>query len=85
MGVIINELANEPHHEGQIVLHCKRETFELKVLRSGSSYWVHGEPKRPGGASWTTLMAERKTMRAARELARRVWAEGENFNVRIGA
>ncbi len=84
MGVIINELANLPHHDGECVLHCVRPNFEVRILRSRDEYWIHGAASRLSGATWTTIMAPRKTVRDASELGRRVWAEGEDFKVTVG-
>ncbi|HEY4312286.1 MAG TPA: hypothetical protein VGN12_22750 [Pirellulales bacterium] len=88
MTVLINNLANLPHHDGQIVLRAKREDFEVVVKHNarhgGEKYWVFGAVIEPGGGTWTNLAAERRTVQEARGLAARLWAEGEKFNVAVG-
>jgi hypothetical protein len=85
MEVLINEMANIPHHDGQIVLHAKREDIEVKISFSRGQYWVCGSVFKNGGkASYTNLMASRKTVREARNLAHELWRDGTMFNVTIG-
>jgi hypothetical protein len=82
--VLINDLANLPHSDGQTVLHAKRADFEVKVIFSGTRYRVYGFVIQPNGGTWTNLAADRPTVQEARDLAARLWADGKDFNVTVG-
>ena len=56
--VTINELANLPHHEGQVVLHVLRE--EVEVRRRRDNYVVYGFVRQPSGGVYTRLAAARR-------------------------
>jgi hypothetical protein len=53
MEVSINELANLPHHEGQVVLHAERRDFEVKIKYDQATYWVYGFVLLPAGGGYT--------------------------------
>jgi hypothetical protein len=82
--VIINELANLPHVDGQVVLKARRDDFQVEVICRTNGYLVYGTVIQPNGGTWSNLAAERRTVHQARDLAARLWAEGKNFNVSIG-
>jgi hypothetical protein len=84
MPVLINDLLNIPHHEGQTVLHALRDDFEVRVEYERATYYVYGFVRKNGRPHFTQLAAPRRTVRQARELARRVWQEGRNFDTTIG-
>ena len=83
--VLINDLDNLPHHEGQRVLAVEREDFRVQVIRFGSGYDVQAAVKQPGGGAYTILAAHRATVEGARKLAREVWRRGKDFNAMKGA
>jgi hypothetical protein len=85
MRVLINDLANVPHNDGQIVLDVRRDDFAVKVEHDRDCYRVYGFVRLQGGGEYTRLAAERPTVQAARDLARRVWREGRNFDTVYGA
>jgi hypothetical protein len=84
MEVSVNELANLPHHEGQVVLQVERDDFEVKIKCEQGTYWIYGSVKEPSGGGWTRLAAPRETVTDATKLARRLWREGKDFNVWVG-
>ena len=73
---IVNELANLPHRDGQIVLHAKRDDFEVQIKYEQGTYWVYGFVRQPGGGEYTRLAAPRSMVSEAAELARKLWREG---------
>jgi len=82
--VLINDLANVPHHDGQKVLDMRRDNFAIEVHYVGGSYRVYGFVRLSGGGEYTRLATERRTVRQARELALRAWCEGRDFDTVIG-
>jgi hypothetical protein len=40
MTVQINELANLPHRDGQLVLQAQREDLEVKIMCEQGTYWI---------------------------------------------
>ena len=78
---IINELANLPHCEGQIVLSALRHDFGVTVKYDRGRYYIWGYSIEPSGAQWTNLAADRATPQQARDLAARLWRAGREFNV----
>ena len=86
--VQINELANLPHHDGQIVLRAARNDFEVEIKYDGrcdgGRYWVYAYVLRGGLPQYTRLAANRPTVRSARDLAARAWREGKDFDLIIG-
>jgi hypothetical protein len=71
--VIINELANLPHHDGQIVLHAVRDDFEVQIRyeawQRDGCYWVHAYVRRDAQRQYTRLAAERSNVQQARDLS----------------
>jgi hypothetical protein len=84
MPIIVNDLDNLPHRAGQRVLVAERDDYAVQIIRWNDGYVVVGTVRQPGGSGWSNVSAERRTVQEARELARRVWREGRNFNVVIG-
>ncbi|HEY1602113.1 MAG TPA: hypothetical protein VGG64_21100 [Pirellulales bacterium] len=84
MAVQVNELGNLPHHDGQLVLKAEREDFEVQIIRHSEGYTVYGIVHADDHATLVNLAAERATPEAARDLARRLWREGKDFNVWVG-
>jgi len=81
--VLLNDLSNLPHHDGQKLLDVRRDDFAVEVHYSSGAYRVYGFVRLPGGGEYTRLAAERKTVRQARELALRAWREGRDFDAVI--
>jgi hypothetical protein len=82
--VLVNDLANIPHHDGQTVLHALREDFEVQVNYSRGVDHVYGFVRKNGRPHFTRLAAQRRTVRQARDLARRAWKEGASFDTITG-
>ncbi len=78
--VLINELANLPHHDGQLVLQARREDFDVEIRCQAGTYYVYAFVTQPNGGRWTRLAAPRSTPHAARDLAVRAWVEGRDFD-----
>ncbi|HEY1603540.1 MAG TPA: hypothetical protein VGG64_28325 [Pirellulales bacterium] len=78
--VIINEMTNLPHHEGQLVLEAERDDFGVKIKCEQGTYWIYGLVKEPSGGGWTRLAAPLATVTDVTELARRLWRDGKDFN-----
>jgi hypothetical protein len=84
MQVSINDLANQPHHEGQVVLQAERSDFEVKIKYDQGTYWVFGFVRQPGGGEYTRLAAPRSLVSDTTELARKLWREGKDFDTVCG-
>jgi len=84
MEVIINDLANVPHRDGQKLLDVRRDDFAVEIHYVRGVYRVYAFVRLPGGGEYTRLAAERSTVREARELALRAWREGRDFDAVIG-
>ena len=69
MQVIINDLANLPHRDGQVVLKAERDDFEVEVRCRLDGYHVYGIAREPEGGKWTRLACPRSTPQQARDLA----------------
>jgi hypothetical protein len=82
--VLLNDLANVPHRDGQKVLDVRHDDFAVEVRFSAGVYRVYGFVLLPGGGEYTRP-AERSTVREARELALRAWREGRDFDTVIGS
>jgi hypothetical protein len=82
--LIINELARLPHHEGQLVLHAKRDDFEVEIRRQDHSYYVYAFVCRDGNPIYLRLAAGRSTAVAAHELANKAWDAGKDFDAKLG-
>jgi len=78
--IAINDLNNLPHRDGQIVLEATRDDFEVVVRFCRGVYHIWGVACCNGAAQFTRLAAERATPKQARDLAARLWREGEAFN-----
>jgi len=76
MQVLVNDLANLPHNNGQKLLDVQRDDFAVEIRCSGRAYRVYAFVHLSGGGVYTRLAAERATVAQARELALRVWHEG---------
>jgi hypothetical protein len=84
MEVSINDLANLPHHDGQVVLQAERHDFEVKIKYDQGTYWVYGFVLRLGTSGYTRLAAPRSNVADATDLARRLWREGKDFDTVCG-
>lgn len=78
--VSTNELANLPHHDGQVVLDVMRDDFTVQVKYERGLYQVWGAICRGGLPQYTRLATARKSAKDARDLAASLWREGEQFN-----
>lgn len=60
--VIINDLADLPHANGQTVLHAEREDFRVEIRReAGTSYYYSAESVLVQSAESGRLGASRRT------------------------
>ncbi len=78
--VTINELDRLPHHDGQVVLEATRDDFTVQVKFDRGLYQVWGAICHNGMPQYTRLATARKSPKDARDLAARLWREGEQFN-----
>jgi hypothetical protein len=78
--VIINDLANLPHHDGQLVLTAEREDFAVEIKYHQATYGVYGFVRQQGAGGYTRLAAPRSTVADGTELARRRWRDGKDFD-----
>jgi len=78
--VLTNELANLPHHDGQLVLEARRDDVVVKITCGLGVYHIVQTIESPCQGSFTRLAAERPTLEAAVELARQAYREGADFD-----
>ena len=55
MQVLLNDLPNLPHHDGQKVLHERTERFELEVNVDRGVYWYYLFALKNGQVSYTRM------------------------------
>ena len=74
--VVLNDLANVPHRDGQDVLIVRTDTFEIQCRCHGDCYGVYQFALKDGNAEWTRHASTVKTVQRARELAARLYKAG---------
>ncbi len=84
MTVLINELANLPHRDGQTVLHVIGDDREVEIKFRQGRYVVYLFLLSPRDGWYTRLAAEEPTAKTARDLAAEAWRGGPDFRTRAG-
>ena len=74
--VLLNDLANTPHRDGQDVLLVRTDRFEIQCRCHGDCYGVYVFALRDGEAHWTRQARTVKTAQQARVVAAALYRAG---------
>ena len=70
MQVLLNDLPNLPHHDGQQVLLVRTDRYELEVNVDRGVYWCYLFVLKDGKVSYTRMVRRASGPRQARLVAR---------------
>jgi len=62
MDILLNDLTNLPHRDGQMVLFVRASNYELEAVREGEGYWLYLFVVKNGRVSYLSMVRPAATV-----------------------